>query len=92
MLKKQEEIMNNITTISTTRRIPSLTLSTHIVTVSKPSNKREVRQLFRNDPRIKGKKLISFTVELDKFETERDPYTNYHNLHADHYDITATFE
>ena len=79
-------------TISTTKTIPSLTLYTHIVTCQKPSNKREVRQLFRNDPRIKGKKLIDFTVELDEFTTQSDPLTNYHRTGCDHYDVTATFE
>ena len=69
-----------------------MTLYTNIVTSSKPTTAREVRAYFRDDERIKGKKLKSFSVELDVLGTNMDPYTDYHNVYANHYDITAEFE
>ena len=69
-----------------------MTLYKNIVSSNKPSTAEEVRRYFRNDERIKGKRLKSFSVELDNFGTQMDPYTSYHNVYADHYDLTAVFE
>lgn len=63
-----------------------------IVTSKKPSTEKEVIAYFRDNERIKGKKLKSFTVELDVFATQMDNYTSYHNVHANHYDLIAVFE
>ena len=68
-----------------------MTLYTNIVTSEKPTTAREVRACFRGDERIKGKRLKSFTVELDTLETSTDPYTSYHNIGANHYDVIAEF-
>lgn len=69
-----------------------MTLYKNIVTSSKPSTAKEVRSYFRDDERINGKKLKSFTVELDNIGTQMDVYTSYHNENANHYDLTAVFE
>ena len=63
-----------------------------IVARKKPSTEKEVIAYFRDNERIKGKKLKSFTVELDVFATQMDNYTNHNNVHANHYDLIAVFE
>ena len=69
-----------------------MTLYKNIVSSSKPSTAEEVRSYFRDDERIKGKRLKSFTVKLDNLGTQMDPYTSYHNVYANHYKLTAVFE
>ena len=73
-----------------------MTLRTHIVTTQKPTTKREIRAWFNFESRfktmIKGKKLLSFSVERDAFASDMDPYTSYHNVYASHYDIIAVFQ
>lgn len=69
-----------------------MTLYKNIVSGSKPSTAKEVRSYFHGDERIKGKRLKSFTVELDEIGTQTDPYTSYHNVYENHYDLTAVFE
>ena len=64
----------------------------NIVATSKPNTAKEVRSYFRDDERIKGKRLKSFEVKFDNFGTQMDDYTNYHNVNANHYDLTAVFE
>lgn len=69
-----------------------MTLYKNIVSTSKPNTAKEVRGYFRDDERIKSKKLKYFKAELDNIGTQMDDYTNYHNVNANHYDLTVVFE
>ena len=69
-----------------------MTLFKNIITDEMPKTKKEARKYFQSDECIKGKKLKSFEVEKDVFETQTDPYTNYVYPNLSHYNITAVFE
>jgi hypothetical protein len=69
-----------------------MTLFKNIVSSTKPTTAEEIRNYFHDDERIKGKRLKSFDVKYDNFGTQMDDYTCYHNVNANHYNITAVFE
>ncbi len=64
----------------------------NIITSKKPTTQEEIINYFRDDERIKGKRLTYFKVELDHLNTSMDCFADYRKVHKSYYDLIAIFE
>ena len=69
-----------------------MTFYANIVSTGKPSRKEVDSEIRYSHDVPSGKKLKSFTAEVNRLATQMDSYTSYHNVYADHYDVYAVYE